>query len=210
MNIRIMPMRSQVPASVHAARQRPAGRAAHALLIDTDTIERSSACPAHRGYLRAGVAAQSGVGLIEVMVAVLVLSIAFLGIAALQAMSMSTTNGAAARSMATIASYSIIDAMRADIGNAETGGYNTATPMVANACPTTTGTLAQSQLAQWCGQLAQNLGAVATTTGNISCTATPDGSSADCTVTITLDDSRSGNGNVDSSNLQTVITRVLL
>ena len=88
---------------------------------------------------------QAGVGLIEVLVAVLVLSIGFLGIAALQAMSLSTNNSAMARSMATIASYSIMDAMRADIANAKAGAYNTSTALKATACPTDTSTLAKRQ-----------------------------------------------------------------
>ena len=76
------------------------------------TVPRSPAALAARRIGR--LHAQSGVGLIEVLVAVLVLSIGFLGIAALQAMSLSTNNSDMARSMATIASYSIMDAMRAD------------------------------------------------------------------------------------------------
>ena len=56
--------------------------------------------------------------MIEVLVAVLVLSIGFLGMAALQAMSLSTNNSAMARSLATINAYSILDSMRADITNA--------------------------------------------------------------------------------------------
>jgi type IV pilus assembly protein PilV len=147
---------------------------------------------------------QSGVGLIEVLVAVLVLSIAFLGIAALQAMSMSTNNSAMARSMATIASYSILDAMRADLVTAKAGTYNTT--VIANACPdTSAGTLASAQLAQWCTQLGQTLGATANTKGLVACTDT--GSSADCTVTITFDDSRAG---VGGNSIQQVITRAML
>jgi type IV pilus assembly protein PilV len=150
---------------------------------------------------------QSGVGLIEVLVAVLVLSIAFLGIAALQAMSMSTNNSAMARSMATIASYSILDSMRADLDNARAGTYNRAgsTLIKADACPNGTGSLANAQLNQWCVQLGRGLGAAATTTGGIACTDT--GSSADCTVTITFDDSRAG---VGGSNVQTITTRAML
>ena len=145
---------------------------------------------------------QSGVGLIEVLVAVLVLSIAFLGIAASQ--SMSTNNSAMARSMATISSYSILDAMRADMNTARAGTYNTT--VAANNCPdTSAGTLASAQLAQWCTQLGQNLGAAAATTGLVACTDT--GSSADCTVTITFDDSRAG---VGGSSVQKVITRAML
>ncbi|WP_426689342.1 type IV pilus modification protein PilV [Rhodanobacter ginsengiterrae] len=150
---------------------------------------------------------QSGVGLIEVLVAVLVLSIAFLGIAALQAMSLSTNNSAMARSMATISSYSILDAMRADLAAAQAGSYNrTGTSAVkASACPAGTGSLAAAQISQWCGQLGQSLGAAATTTGDINCTAA--GGSADCTITISFDDSRAG---VGGSSVQKVITRAML
>jgi type IV pilus assembly protein PilV len=145
---------------------------------------------------------QSGVGLIEVLVAVLVLSIGFLGIAALQVMSMSTNNSAMARSMATVASYSILDAMRADIVSAKGGSYNTATAIKASACPAAAGSLANYQLNQWCTQLGQSLGPVATTTGLINCTTT-----GDCTVTISFDDSRAG---VGGSSNQQVITRAML
>ena len=144
---------------------------------------------------------QSGVGLIEVLIAVLVLSIAFLGIAALQAMSLSTNNSAMARSMATIASYSILDAMRADITNARAGAYNTAS-IKANACPAASGSLASNQLHQWCTELGQNLGPVATTTGAISCT-----TSGDCTITVAFDDSRAG---VGGSSTQKIITEAML
>ena len=144
---------------------------------------------------------QSGVGLIEVLIAVLVLSIAFLGIAALQAMSLSTSNSSMARSMATIASYSILDAMRADITNAQAGAYNT-TGIKANACPAAGSTLATYQLNQWCTQLGQNLGSVATTIGAIACTG-----SGDCTITVTFNDSRAG---VGGSSTQKIITKAML
>ncbi len=152
--------------------------------------------------LRRGMHKQSGVGLIEVLVAVLVLSIGFLGIAALQVMSMSTNNSAMARSMATVASYSILDAMRADIVNAKGGAYKTASSLKADACPAASGSLANYQLNQWCNQLGQSLGPVATTTGLINCTAT-----GDCTVTISFDDSRAGVGGTSN---QQVITKAML
>jgi type IV pilus assembly protein PilV len=174
----------------------------------------------HRRLLRAGVvarpctpaarlrrrpapaASQSGVGLIEVLVAVLVLSIGFLGMAALQAMSLSTNNSAMARSMATIASYSIQDAMRADIVNAKSGAYNTT--VTANACPAAAAgaSLATAQLSQWCAQLSQALGPVSSTTGMIACSGT-----GNCTITITFDDSRAG---LAGSNTQKVITQGML
>ena len=140
---------------------------------------------------------QSGVGLIEVLIAVLVLSIAFLGIAALQAMSLSTSNSSMASSMATIASYSILDSMRADVTNARAGVYNT-TGITADACPAAGTTLATYQVNQWCQQLGQTLGAVATTQGTINCPA-----SGDCTITVAFNDSRAGVGGSTSQLITT-------
>ena len=152
--------------------------------------------------MRTSVIRQTGASLIEVLVAVLVLSIGFLGIAALQALSLSTNNSAMARSMATIGSYSILDAMRADAANAKAGVYNTKiTPSI---CPTppTSAKLSDAQLGQWCSQLGSTLGATASTKGAINCTTT-----GDCTITITFDDSRSGAG---GTNDQTITTRAML
>ena len=147
--------------------------------------------------------AQRGVGLIEVLVAVLILSIGFLGMAALQAKSLSTNNSAMARSMATIASYSILDAMRADVSAAANGAYNTATPLKASACPTVDDTLVNAQLNDWCNQLGATLGKADTTTGAISCL----GTRGDCTITITFDDSRGGSGGASN---QVMVTKGML
>ena len=148
---------------------------------------------------------QIGVGLIEVLVAVLVLSIGFLGMAALLAKSLSTNNSAMAHSMATIASYSIMDAMRADYANASAGRYNTAQPIKATACPDAAGSLANYQLNQWCQLLGSSLGKADTTTGAIACAAT--GNNVDCTITISFDDSRAG---AVGGNIQQVVTRGML
>ncbi|HET7300960.1 MAG TPA: type IV pilus modification protein PilV [Oleiagrimonas sp.] len=165
-----------------------------------------------------GASHQGGVGLIEVLVAVLIVSIGFLGVAALQVMSLSTNNSAMARSMATVASYSILDALRADRTSALSGAYNTsttttttnpdgstttsttATPVKAGSCAAAGSTLASQQLNAWCSQLGHALGAANTTTGNISCTA-----AGECTITITFDDSRSGGGSA-----QQVITKAAI
>jgi type IV pilus assembly protein PilV len=151
---------------------------------------------------RCGTHAQAGVGMIEVLVAVLIVSIAFLGIAALQAMSLSTNNSAMARSMATMASYSIMDAMRADLSGVRGGAYNTSKDITADKCPAGTGSMAADQLNQWCKQLGDNLGEVTTTTGNIACSV-----GGDCTVTIKFNDIRKG---ADGTKLQTVVTRAIL
>ncbi len=157
-------------------------------------IKGGSACPERAGRY------QAGVGLIEVLIAVLVLSIAFLGIAALQATSLSTNNSAMARSMATIASYSILDAMRTDVNAATGTTYNTT--VKANACPDGTGSLANYQLNAWCTQLGNTFGAVESTQGTIACDAL-----GNCTITISFDDSRAGAG---GSSTEKVVTQAIL
>ena len=145
---------------------------------------------------------QSGIGMLEVLIAVLVVSIGFLGMAALQAKALSTNNSAMARSMATVASYSMLDAMRTDLVSAVAGAYNTASPMAANACPAAGASLSSVQLNQWCNQLGLALGATATTTGAVSCT-----NLGMCTITITFDDSRAGSaGTTGGTGSQTVRT----
>jgi len=145
---------------------------------------------------------QHGIGMIEVLIAVLVVSIGFLGMAALQAKALSTNNSAMARSMATVASYSILDAMRADLVKAGTGAYNGT--VTANNCPAVGSTLASTQLSAWCAELGRALGAVSTTNGKIDCSAAGT-TSIDCTVTIQFDDSRAGT-NLGSTT-QKVVTR---
>jgi len=158
----------------------------------------------HMG-LRPMAGRQTGVGLIEVLVAVLVLSIGFIGIAALQARSLSTNNSAMTRSLATVATYSILDAMRADLANAVGGAYNNSAIKV-SACPaTSTSNLAAAQLNQWCSVDLAPLGSTAT--GQITCTAAAGTSTAYCTIIVTFDDSRAGPG---GSTTQTVTTAAML
>jgi len=146
---------------------------------------------------------QMGVGLIEVMIAVLVLSIGFLGVGAMLAMSLSTNNSAMSRSMATMDSYTILDAMRADLANAKGGSYNGT--VTGNACAAPSGaggSLAQNQLSHWCSQLATDLRNPAKTTGTVNCS-----SAGECTITIQFDDSRAG---VSGTNQQQIITKAIL
>lgn len=140
---------------------------------------------------------QSGIGMLEVLIAVLVVSIGFLGMAALQAKALSTNNSAMARSMATIASYSILDAMRTDSISAEAGAYNTT--VAANACPDPGTSLSGLQINQWCQQLGATLGATAKTSGTVNCT-----NIGMCTITIVFDDSRAGQGGASNQTVKTV------
>ncbi|MEN8131095.1 MAG: type IV pilus modification protein PilV [Pseudomonadota bacterium] len=65
-----------------------------------------------------------GFSLIEVLVAVLVLSIGLLGLAGLQKTSISNTHSSYLRSQANYLIYDLIDRMRANRATAKTGSYN--------------------------------------------------------------------------------------
>jgi type IV pilus assembly protein PilV len=65
-----------------------------------------------------------GFTLLEVLVALLVLSVGLLGIAGLQLTSLRSNHSAYLRSQATILAYDILDRMRANRAQAQSGGYN--------------------------------------------------------------------------------------
>lgn len=134
--------------------------------------------------------------------AVLILSIGLLGISMVQARALSSNNSSIGRSMAVVASYSILEAMRADRVDALGGAYNQTVTANSSCTVGTTTAFATTQLASWCVELRNTLGIADSTTGTVSCDAT-----GDCTVTIQFDDSRIGAGGSDT---QQVITRAML
>ncbi|VAW79511.1 Type IV fimbrial biogenesis protein PilV [hydrothermal vent metagenome] len=69
---------------------------------------------------------QTGFTLVEVMVAVLVLSLGLLGLAGMQATSLKNNSVAAARGQATLLAYDMIDRMRANKTVALAGSYDNA------------------------------------------------------------------------------------
>lgn len=135
-------------------------------------------------------ARMQGVGLIEVLIAVLVLAVGLLGIAAMQATALRNSQSALERSIAVTQSYAILDAMRANQAVASIGGYD----LGMTCAPPATGTLAQTDLHDWITGLQASLGAGAC--GSIACTDTQ------CNVSVQWDDSRGLGG----SNTQTVST----
>jgi type IV pilus assembly protein PilV len=174
------------------------------------------------------VGRHNGIGLIEILIAVLVLSIGFLAISALQVQSLANNNSAMMRTQASIAAYSMFDAMRADKGGALAGNYNTT--VTVGACPTASGSLAQVQLRNWCfgfdpslpppslwvngtGNYATNnlppgvlLGGLAavgpTASGTINCLGAGAAATAgNCSITITFDDSKATGGSVEQTLL---------
>jgi type IV pilus assembly protein PilV len=125
-----------------------------------------------------------GVSLIEVMVSVLILSIGLLGIAAMQATALRNTQSSMERSQAVIYSYSIIDAMRANIDAARANQYNVAWTCAAPAATS----LATSDINNWITQIRAQGSNLKDGCGRITC------ASNVCTVDVRWNDSRaSGN-----------------
>ena len=129
------------------------------------------------------VARVRGMSLIEVMVAVLILSIGLLGLAAMQATALRNNQSALERSQGIVNTYSILDAMRANVESARAGEY-----VMSETCtvPTSDGTLVQQDKATWISMIQANLGDSAC--GTVAC----DGGL--CTVTVRWDDSRGKDG----------------
>lgn len=140
---------------------------------------------------------QRGVGLIEVLIAVLIFSIGLLGLAQLQIRSLAQNNQAMSRSMATIFSYSIIDAIRVDKANVASYVGSVS----GDDCGAGGGTFANDQLFRWCQSLEQGL-AGSDIQGTIACN-----NRNVCTVTVSYVDEHPVAG---SEELQEVITVVAI
>jgi type IV pilus assembly protein PilV len=114
-----------------------------------------------------------GFTLVEVLVALVVLSIGLLGIASLQLSSLRWNHGASKRSQATLLAYDILDRMRANTAAAKNNEYSGGT----------SGTVATADLNMWRSNIAATMGAGATGTVALAGTST-------FSITITWDDSR--------------------
>lgn len=124
---------------------------------------------------------QSGVSLLEVLIAVVVLSLGILGLAGLQMSALRNNQSSMERSMAVIESYSIVDAMRVDRDNAIDGAFD----ITLDDDPEE-GTFAGNELVKWRARLILLLGPAAL--GSVDC----DG--ANCTVIVQWNDSRGTSG----------------
>ena len=146
------------------------------------------------GMRRPSRADQSGAGLLEVMISVLIMGIGLLGIAAMQATALKNSQSSMERSQAVIQSYTILEAMRANRERALAGDYN-----IAQTCASAgNATLAQRDLSAWITSLKTALGDTDNTCGTVNCSA--DGN---CTVTVQWDDSRAtGNDGAGSATYQ--------
>jgi len=129
---------------------------------------------------------QRGVGLIEVLIAVLVLSIGLLGIALMQVRSLSGNNSSMARSSAVVASYSVLEILRAK----RTDALGQEWDFDASDCDASGSAFLTEQLKNWCQNELTGLGE--NSQANVDCDA-----AGVCSVTITfhtLDCGQSGDG----------------
>lgn len=95
-------------------------------------------------------ASQAGFSLLEVLVAIVIMSLGLLGLAALQATGLKNNYSAYTRSQAALYAYDMIDRLRADRQAALTGSYN----LTLAASAPSGSTLADTERANWLAQLA--------------------------------------------------------
>ncbi|MBB1076172.1 type IV pilus modification protein PilV [Rhodoferax sp. 4810] len=131
-----------------------------------------------------------GATLIEILVALLVLSFGILGMAALQIRAVKGNHSAMQRTQAVMMSYYILDAMRVDRRRikADPSLYNITD--ADSAAAFNNATLDHHNLKHWIESLKTSIGSAgdSTTKGSISCTKT--GEIVNCNVKVKWDDSR--------------------
>jgi type IV pilus assembly protein PilV len=143
---------------------------------------------------------ERGVGIVEVLVAVLVLSIGLLGLAGLQMRTLRNNQSALERGVAVMETHAIVDAMRAD-RIAATQTPSAYTILLEDPTPTGGTTFALQVLEGWRNNLRTMLGDEAT--GQVTC----DGPG--CTIIVRWNDSR-GTGDAVALAEMTVTTEVQL
>lgn len=99
---------------------------------------------------------QHGATLIEVLIAVVVLSIGLLGLAGLQATSVKSNHSAYQRSQATLLAYDLADRMRANRTEALTNAYEVDFP-TSSSSNSVSGSQAAKDIAEWLNSLARTL-----------------------------------------------------
>lgn len=144
---------------------------------------------------------QSGATLIEILVAVLVLSLGMLGMSALQIRALQGNQSSIQRSQAVMLNYYIMDSMRVDRENAKGGLYNTGSDYVCGAVGITGIGLPKDTLRTWLDHLDAAMGSASgDTCGSVTC----DGDYK-CTVKIRWDDRKAGGSNEQAIELVSVL-----
>lgn len=130
---------------------------------------------------------QSGFTLLEVMVAMLVLSIGLLGLAGLMASSMRNNQSAYHSTQATWLAYDILDRIRANRAGALAGDYSAALGPATCSITPPSGTIAAQDIGGW-----KNMIACALPEGDGSITVTP--ANRRVSITVQWNDSRGTGG----------------
>lgn len=123
-----------------------------------------------------------GAGLIEVLIAILVLAVGVLGIAATQLTALRTSQSAYERSQAVAQAYAILDAMRANRDQALIGRYD----IPLTCAPPEPGDLVANDLRHWITSMQSDRVLGVSACGAIDC------EGEDCTVTVQWNDERAG------------------
>ena len=153
-------------------------------------------------------ASASGATLIEILVALLVLSLGILGMAAMQIRALKGNHSSMQRTQAVMMSYYILDTMRVDRDGAKSLNYNTGSlsgdtiGAICNPAAILGTALADNNLTHWIQSLKANIGEASDTTtcGAVLCDA--DGH---CRVQVRWDDSRAGGMGVQIVDTRTTL-----
>lgn len=133
---------------------------------------------------------QAGVSLLEVLIAVLVLSVGLLGIAGLQTANIRNTQSAHQRTVAVLLAASMAERIRANPAAAITGAFvlpKSCSPLSAG------GSIQSVEHANWIAEIRTNLGNASTSCGQV----TYDAGTRTYTVDVFWDDSRAIGGLTD-------------
>lgn len=134
-----------------------------------------------RGRVRAPQG-MAGVSMIEVLISIVILAFGLLGIASMQMLALRNSQVALERSQATVQTYAILDAMRANLAVARIGGYNLSE--MTCEVPVEDGTLASADLHNWVETLKDGNSLGETACAHIKC------SGDECLISVQWDDSR--------------------
>lgn len=131
---------------------------------------------------------QRGTSLIEVLIAVLVMAVGAMGVAAMQVVSLRNSQSSLERTQVAVATYSILDSMRANRTAATQGFYDTARTCTV---PATNDSLVGSDLSRWYTELQEGI--------NTNACASIDCNGDVCTVVVEWNDERASGGADDQS-----------
>jgi type IV pilus assembly protein PilV len=139
---------------------------------------------------------QTGVGLIEVLIAVLVLGVGLLGIAALQAITLRNSSTSAERTQAAMQTYAMLDTLRSQRVAAVAGSFNTGADYQ---CSTSTTLGTPGTLAGWLADLRNTVSPSAC--GRVDCAT--DAGVTTCTIGVRWSELRATGGKDDQPPVET-------